>query len=514
MSDSPYKGLAAFDDTEGDALLFFGREREREIIAANLLASRLTILYGPSGVGKSSVVRAGVAQHLRETAPEVAVVVFSAWRDDPGHALAAAAAASVGNGVDAERPLDEVLASCAEEIGGDVLVILDQAEEYFLYHDGDEGPGSFAREFPEAVTRRDLRANFLVSLREDSIAKLDRFKGPIPNLFANSLRLDHLDREEAREAIVGPLEELNRRPSTDGLWEIEPELVEAVLDETIAGAVDLGGSGRGAIRDPGADDRVEAPYLQLVMQRIWDAETEAGSRRLRLATFRQLGGAERIARDHLEGALDALNPAQKRVAADAFTHLVTPSGTKIAHGVGDLARYAHAPEDDLRPVLSSLAAERILRPVAGAGGDVRYEIFHDVLAEPVLSWSDAQRAEEELDRERSDSRRRQRRLAALAAVALAGLAAMVVVTVFALTQRSEARSQATRAQSRELAASAATQLDVDPERSLLLALEAARLERTPEVEDVLRRSADRLAGTGGAPERRWRGSGRGVQPRR
>ena len=63
---SPFKGLAAFDATEADSMLFFGREREREIIAANLVASRVTVLYGASGVGKSSVLRAGVAYHLRE----------------------------------------------------------------------------------------------------------------------------------------------------------------------------------------------------------------------------------------------------------------------------------------------------------------------------------------------------------------------------------------------------------------------------------------------------------------
>jgi len=59
--ESPYKGLASFEDSPLDAMLFFGREREREIITANLLAARLTVLYGPSGVGKSSLLRAGVA---------------------------------------------------------------------------------------------------------------------------------------------------------------------------------------------------------------------------------------------------------------------------------------------------------------------------------------------------------------------------------------------------------------------------------------------------------------------
>ena len=46
---SPFKGLNAFDDSELDALLFFGREREREIVVANLIASRLTVLTARVG---------------------------------------------------------------------------------------------------------------------------------------------------------------------------------------------------------------------------------------------------------------------------------------------------------------------------------------------------------------------------------------------------------------------------------------------------------------------------------
>jgi len=66
LPDAPYKGLRSFGDSELDSLLFFGRARETEVIAANLLAARLTVLFGPSGVGKSSVLGAGVAGRLRE----------------------------------------------------------------------------------------------------------------------------------------------------------------------------------------------------------------------------------------------------------------------------------------------------------------------------------------------------------------------------------------------------------------------------------------------------------------
>jgi ABC-type phosphate transport system ATPase subunit len=65
----PYKGLARFDDSELDERFFFGRDREIELVAANLVASRLTVLYGPSGVGKSSLLRAGVVRRLRALVP-------------------------------------------------------------------------------------------------------------------------------------------------------------------------------------------------------------------------------------------------------------------------------------------------------------------------------------------------------------------------------------------------------------------------------------------------------------
>ena len=82
VPSSPYKGLAAFDDSHVDALLFFGREDEVAAIVANVLTNRLTVLYGPSGVGKSSLVRAGVAQQLRALTG-AAVIVHDAWVDDP-----------------------------------------------------------------------------------------------------------------------------------------------------------------------------------------------------------------------------------------------------------------------------------------------------------------------------------------------------------------------------------------------------------------------------------------------
>src|SRR5438105_1651922 len=93
--DTPFVGLRPF--TAGEADFFFGRETEIRVLVANLRAVRLTLLYGPSGVGKSSILVAGVAEELRRRArrnlarrgnPELAVAVFDSWRGDPVAGLA------------------------------------------------------------------------------------------------------------------------------------------------------------------------------------------------------------------------------------------------------------------------------------------------------------------------------------------------------------------------------------------------------------------------------------------
>lgn len=490
---APYRGLTPFGDSETDALFFFGRDRERELIVANLMASRLTVLYGETGVGKSSVLRAGVARHLRELTA-TAVVVFGSWQEDPAGRLEREIAET--GGVEATGSLADTIERCTARLDGELYVILDQVEEYFLYQVGEDGPGTLALELPEALRRSGLRASFLVSLREDAVARLDRFKGRIPNLFGNYLRLDHLDREAARRAILGPLERYGELAGPDERVGIESTLVEAVLEEVAAGRVGVGQSGRGAVGGMNGDGRVETPYLQLVMQRLWDAECELGSRELRLSTLRELGGAEQIVRDHLEHALEELSPEQQDLAAEMFDHLVTPSGMKIAHAPSDLARYAHVDEAELLPALQALTEARIVRPTADEAGTPRYEIYHDVLADAVLGWRAGHDAGRELERERLAAARRHRRLLSVIGVAAVLLAAMAGLTIFAFTQRSDARSQARKAHARELDATALSVLTTNPRQSLADAVEAARLQGTLQSEDVLRRSllASRLRG--------------------
>ncbi len=479
LETGPYRGLRAFGDSDLDALLFFGRERERSILVANLLASRLTVLYGPSGAGKSSLIHAGVVHELRGLIGRDGrggrVVVHERWVGDPRAGLVAAIEEACGQ-LGPVTDLADAAAAATGAIGGPLYLVLDQFEEYFLYH----GAGALATELPELVGRPGLEVNVLISLRDDVLSRLDVFKPAIPALFANVLRLDRLDRLGARRAIVAPLErygELIGKPVT-----IEPELVEKVLDEVAVGKL---AASEGAAAEPGAGDggQIEAPYLQLVLERLWQEETRSKSATLRLSTLNRLGGSEAIVRDHLESALSRLDDRQLDAAAAVLNQLVTPSGTKIAHRPADLAEYAQLSPAELEPVLGTLAAERILRTVdAGGAEPERCEIFHDVLAGPIAAW----RSSWAVERERRAAARQRRRLLLLSGGAFAALVVVIGIAVFAFVQRSHARADARRAQARELAANALAELPVDGQAALAMALRAARLAPGGQTENVLR----------------------------
>ena len=202
-------------------------------------------------------------------------------------------------------------------------------EEYFVYHGRDRG-GPLREALAEILTRPTLRVHVLLGIRDDALAELDAFKGRVPGLFGNVLRLDHLDVDAARAAIVEPLAELEAIGGPHVV--AEPALVAAVVDQVASGRIERRLAGRGIVEGSGRRGRVEAPYLQLVMERLWEVERGRGSSVLRAETLAELGGAGRIVQQHLERALASLDEPERELVARLFHQLVTPSGTKIAHG--------------------------------------------------------------------------------------------------------------------------------------------------------------------------------------
>src|SRR5207244_5889917 len=164
---------------------------------------------------------------LRDTGGEKAVVVvFDSWQDDPVEALRETVSASLG-GPAARGTLAATLRDWTQETGVELYLLLDQVEQYFVYH--GRGGNGLGEALPDVVNDPNLRVNVLLGIRDDALAQLDAFKTRIPRLFGNYLRLDHLDRGEGRAAIEGPLARFGSLTGTE--YAIEPALVEAVLDQ-------------------------------------------------------------------------------------------------------------------------------------------------------------------------------------------------------------------------------------------------------------------------------------------
>ncbi len=146
LPHGPYKGLARFDDSELDERFFFGRDRETELVASNLVASRLTVLYGPSGVGKSSLLRAGVVRRLRALVPAGRRRQRRRRRAAGGRRPVARRPAARRSRRLRARPCPSRHSSSptssrsgVQRSDGEIYLVLDQMEEYFVYHGRDSG---------------------------------------------------------------------------------------------------------------------------------------------------------------------------------------------------------------------------------------------------------------------------------------------------------------------------------------------------------------------------------------
>ncbi len=454
---SPYPGLQPF--FVDDVAFFSGRARDVRLIVASLFASPLTLLYGPGGVGKSSVLHAGVLPRLAERR-NVVVVSVRDWTGDPVRAIGEAAAGAAGTDFDGD--LAATLAACSGNERRRVMLVLDQFEHAMLERDAED---ALVESLSAALLHPGLRVSALIAIREDALAELDRFDGRVPGLFDTVLRLEYLDRAAGADAIRRPLDAWERL--TGEHVEVEDALVDAVLDAVPAGR---------------AADGIETAQLQLVMARVWKAERDAGSSRLRRETFVALGGADGIVRAHVRDALDGMAAADRELAAVVLDRLVTPSGARIAHLTDDLARYAGSEAATLRPVLERLSTARVLRPVAAAGkSGARFEVYHELLADAVLAWLTDHAADR---RAAIASVRLRKRILSLAAVLVVAVAVAVVLAGVLIDEKRSSETARSRADSGT--ADRLLRSGGDPQLALALALRAADTRPTREAELALR----------------------------
>ena len=411
--NQPYKGFEPF--AREDAQLFFGREKEIGRIVNYLKSSRLTVLSGTSGVGKSSLLQAGVYSSLHSESlnnikrygiPKFAVVVFNDWQGDTLKKLIVRIRQEIEAFNNREtyqtslsRDLCEVSQNCIRSLSkkgreGTLFIILDQFEEYFRHHpQPNEGEGSFEVQFPKAVKKLGLGVNFLISIREDMIAKLARFRGAIPKILQNWIRLEPLDKDSACDAILNPIYKGYNYQHRKARVSIEPALVERILTEinSVGKLIDGYGNGDSKTREISKFSTFQPSYLQILMQSLWEEEIKNHSRKLHLKTLQEMGGAKAILANYFEDKLEQLAQNSelrfKDIVAKFIGYLVTPGGTKISYPLEDLASKASIEESKLQSVLTALAGQHLINLVCDRG-KLCHEISYDILIPVILEWHD------------------------------------------------------------------------------------------------------------------------------
>ena len=432
-SFSPYVGLRPF--REEDFQFFFGRDREIRVIASNLQTRPLTVLYGASGVGKSSVLQAGVVRRLKED-PAASVLYFREWQSDAllqevvskAHALAHVGepAESVSGNPEAGRTQNPA------------FLLLDQFEEFLLYHASDHLGQEFDSALSRLINRKDCPVNVLIGIRDDSLSKLDRRFGlRIPNLLRDTLEVERLTPAGAKSAIEKPLIVFSKVCANGNVYAAEPALVAEVLQQVQSGQVAVSESaGVGSRRNPAKESRIETAFLQLVLTKLWEEEQRRNSPILRVTTLHELGGADNIVRSHVNDVMNQLASDRERdIAANMFRYLVTPSRSKIAQATKDLVAYAERPETEVKKVLDALTDRSESRILRRLSDPEQYEIFHDVLAQPLLDWR----------RTQTDAKARKRFRSYITAAAAVVLL-LTALSIYALHERSIARQEQSQAQ--------------------------------------------------------------------
>ena len=216
--EGPYVGLRPFERTE--QAIFFGRALDAGFLKDKIFSARLTLLYAPSGVGKSSILRTLVTPALEEQHAWVKYV--DNWTaDDPCAALKTrlvkfASELGIPDAGKDSPTLTEVVSRIAKADDRTAILILDQFEEFLVTHGKQLDP--LRKELAALVRTSGLDVRVVLSLRQEFLAALEPFRNEILNLFQSTYLLDSLDDQGLRDAIEKPVEIFG--------GEYEPELTD------------------------------------------------------------------------------------------------------------------------------------------------------------------------------------------------------------------------------------------------------------------------------------------------
>ena len=352
---NPYRGLLAFEAEH--RALFFGRSNETGTVLERLRSEAFVLVAADSGVGKSSLCRAGVLPRVEEGAlgggRRWEVASFLPGRH-PLQSLASTLAPIVRETPavllerlrEAPGALSNLLETSLGTSRGLVLFI-DQMEE--LISLSTEVEAEAVGTALGGLTERLRSVRLLGTARSDFLARLATLPVLGNDLSRALYLLRPLSRDKLRDVIVAPAEKKGVHFESDGL-------VETLIDATvhIEGAL---------------------PLLQFALAELWDAHKDSSITAMALADIGGVSGA--LAR-HADHVLLSLPEDQRLAARRILLQLVTLEGTRARRRQSKLLTSPAS-----RPALEALLRGRLLT-ARDIGGEAVYEVAHEAL---IKGWS-------------------------------------------------------------------------------------------------------------------------------
>ena len=360
----PYVGLRSFTMAEADR--FFGRDAEVQALVDRLARHGIVAVVGPSGVGKSSLVRAGLLPALEHGAipdADTWLPVVMTPTAAPGKALAAELA-QARPGVDQAAVRDAVVSGsdglhdAAGLVLADapstarVLLVVDQFEELFTLGSADRAE-AFVGLLTAATGRLDRRVVVAVTLRADFYDRAADVAGMADLLSHSQFVVPPLEGDQVEAAITGPA----RRVGVS----LEPGLLGRIVAD-VAG-------------EPGS-----LPLLQHLLYELWQHRVD---RVLTRGAHDDLGGVSGALAHRAEQVYVGLGREERAVARRILLRAVQPGEEG-----GDARRPViedelHGPGDDratVDRVVERLVDARLLTAGQETPGTGRtLEIAHEAL---------------------------------------------------------------------------------------------------------------------------------------
>ncbi|MEU6057902.1 AAA family ATPase [Streptomyces sp. NPDC047097] len=377
---APYPGLSAFQPD--DAKRFFGREELTGELADRLSRRRFVAVFGASGSGKSSLLRAGLLPRLRADAHRGLVVLLTPGPHPleecavrlatPAGTTAGALQADIAaDPANLHRLVRQILAE--RPSGAEMFLVVDQFEEVFTLCRSEEERASFIAALVTAAQAPGSRCRVVLGVRADFYAHCTHYADLVGVLADAQVALGPMSAEQLRRAIV--------QPAVRAGLSVEGSLVVALVAEC---------HGR-----PGVLPLLSHALLETWRRRRGNALTLAG--------YQAAGGLEGALTRTAETFYASLTPCRQRLARRLFLRL-----TALGEGTEDtkqpLPRTELDDSEDAAAVLEQAARARLLTL-----DDHHAEITHEAL---IRCWP---RLHQWLTEDR-ESLRRHRRLSHAAAL--------------------------------------------------------------------------------------------------